>query len=166
VTKADADICNSRYNDKEWLSIRIKNWASCIPEELRQSEYMSIVPFDRQVEPPVVSSPFVRGIKGPGFIAEPRRQPVAEDDEEFEDQQRRKGAERVVKPTGPAQPQSPAAAPTSRPPQAVPPRPVAQVGVPAGTRTIATTLGGLQVLDQMAIRETLPPDTGEPVFLA
>jgi hypothetical protein len=26
------DICHSRYNDREWLTVRIKNWGSCIPD--------------------------------------------------------------------------------------------------------------------------------------
>lgn len=79
------DICNSRYNDREWLSIRIKNWASCIPEELRQTEYMSIVPYDRQLDPVQIRSPFLRNVRGvPGFIADPKRQPDAEDEEEYD----------------------------------------------------------------------------------
>ena len=45
---------------------------------------MSIVPYERQIEPQVVKSPFLRGVKGPGFLAEPRRQANAEDDEEYE----------------------------------------------------------------------------------
>lgn len=79
------DVCNSRYNDREYLSIRIKNWASCIPEELRQTEYMSVVPYDRQLEPVQIRSPFLRGVRNvPGFLAEPKRQPGAEDDEDYD----------------------------------------------------------------------------------
>jgi chromatin structure-remodeling complex subunit RSC1/2 len=193
-----SDVCNSRYNDKEWLSIRIKNWASCIPEELRQSEYMSIVPFERQVEPPLVRSPFLRGVKGPGFLAEPRRQILAEDDEEYEDQQRRRGGppdprsapSRPPRPSMPHTPQGPMPMSTPYMPPGTPgsapsgaygavpmpgqavyrpaylpnggggaPLPPLPVG-PPGVRTIVTTMGGPQTVDQVALREVLPTETG------
>ena len=41
---------------------------------------MDVIPFDRQVEPQLVKSPFLRGIRGPGFFAEARE--GGEDDED------------------------------------------------------------------------------------
>ena len=56
--------------------MKIKNWNSCIPEEVRQStEFMPIYPFERTVFPMRLSSPFLRKggkhpITGPGGIVE------------------------------------------------------------------------------------------------
>lgn len=41
---------------------------------------MDVIPFDRQIEPQLVKSPFLRGIRGPGFFAEARE--GGEDDED------------------------------------------------------------------------------------
>lgn len=49
-------------------------------QELRQTGFMDVVAFDRQIEPPLVKSPFLRGIRGPGFFAEARE--GGEDDDE------------------------------------------------------------------------------------
>ncbi|WWC92384.1 uncharacterized protein L201_007341 [Kwoniella dendrophila CBS 6074] len=43
-------VCHSRFNDREHLMVRIKNWNSCIPD-----------------------SPFLRGVQGPGFFGEPKK---------------------------------------------------------------------------------------------
>jgi len=54
--------------------VKIKNWSSCIPEEVRKNdEFMPIYMFERLVYPPKVPSPFVgKGpVKGPGGIGEP-----------------------------------------------------------------------------------------------
>ncbi|KAH9920304.1 uncharacterized protein B0H18DRAFT_1024740 [Fomitopsis serialis] len=50
----------------------IKNWNSCVPEEVRKStEFMPIYPFERSVFPRRFNSPFLTGrVKGPGGIAE------------------------------------------------------------------------------------------------
>lgn len=68
-------VCHSRYNDRERLFVKIKNWSSCIPEEVRKKEeFMPIYAFERLVYPPKVGSPFVGGkntVKGPGGIGEP-----------------------------------------------------------------------------------------------
>ncbi|KAF8907675.1 hypothetical protein CPB84DRAFT_1674763 [Gymnopilus junonius] len=68
-------VCDSRYNDRERTFVKLKNWNSCIPEEVRQSaEFMPIYPFERMVYPVRLPSPFlVRGagkgaVKGPGGI--------------------------------------------------------------------------------------------------
>ncbi|CAL1696787.1 unnamed protein product [Somion occarium] len=58
-------VCDSRYNDRERLFVKIKNWNSCVPEEVRKSEeFMPIYPFERIVFPRRFPSPFV-GV-GPG----------------------------------------------------------------------------------------------------
>ncbi|KAI6028936.1 hypothetical protein EDC04DRAFT_146757 [Pisolithus marmoratus] len=67
-------VCHSRYNDRERLFVKIKNWSSCIPEEVRKKDdFMPIYAFERLVYPPKVGSPFVgkNAVKGPGGIGEP-----------------------------------------------------------------------------------------------
>ncbi|KAF8548751.1 hypothetical protein OG21DRAFT_1422510 [Imleria badia] len=67
-------VCHSRYNERERVFVKIKNWASCIPEEVRKKdEFMPIYGFERVVYPGKVPSPFVGGgaVKGPGGIGEP-----------------------------------------------------------------------------------------------
>ncbi|KIM81769.1 hypothetical protein PILCRDRAFT_821115 [Piloderma croceum F 1598] len=64
-------VCDSRYNDRERVFVRIKNWNSCVPEEVRKSdEFMPIYPFERTVFPRRFASPFIGkgAIKGPGGI--------------------------------------------------------------------------------------------------
>ncbi|KAH7925669.1 hypothetical protein BV22DRAFT_416009 [Leucogyrophana mollusca] len=67
-------VCDARYNDRERLFVRIKNWNSCIPEEVRQNEeFMPIYAFERSVYPMKTTSPFIGkgAVKGPGGIGEP-----------------------------------------------------------------------------------------------
>ncbi|KAH7884088.1 hypothetical protein F5I97DRAFT_1813837 [Phlebopus sp. FC_14] len=67
-------VCHSRYNDRERLFVKIKNWSSCIPEEVRKNEeFMPIYAFERLVYPTKSGSPFVGkgALKGPGGIGEP-----------------------------------------------------------------------------------------------
>ncbi|KAG6849765.1 hypothetical protein H0H93_005447 [Arthromyces matolae] len=63
-------VCDSRYNDRDRAFVRIKNWNSCVPEEVRKSvDFMPIYPFERNVFPSQVPSPFLsRGVKGPGGL--------------------------------------------------------------------------------------------------
>ncbi|KAL0573841.1 hypothetical protein V5O48_008105 [Marasmius crinis-equi] len=66
-------VCDSRYNDRDRIFVRIKNWNSCIPEEVRKSdEFMPIYPFERTVYPRRLASPFLpamgKGMKGPGGL--------------------------------------------------------------------------------------------------
>jgi len=68
-------VCDSRYNDRDRVFVKIKNWNSCIPEEVRKStEFMQIYPFERTVYPKRYPSPFLlmKGskVKGPGGIVE------------------------------------------------------------------------------------------------
>lgn len=52
---------------------------------------MDIVQWQRIVEPQMLKSPFLRGIRGPGFFAEPRE--GGEDEDEDESPARKRGAE-------------------------------------------------------------------------
>ncbi|KAF8628527.1 hypothetical protein AX15_003840 [Amanita polypyramis BW_CC] len=69
-------VCDSRYNDRDRIFVKIKNWNSCVPEEVRKStEFMPIYPFERTVFPRRFPSPFLNkgkgAIKAPGGIIEP-----------------------------------------------------------------------------------------------
>jgi chromatin structure-remodeling complex subunit RSC1/2 len=53
--------------------VKIKNWNSCVPEEVRKSaDFMPIYPFERMVFPRRFGSPFLKGtrVRGPGGIGE------------------------------------------------------------------------------------------------
>ncbi|KAI0294782.1 hypothetical protein BC826DRAFT_909647 [Russula brevipes] len=66
-------VCDSRYNDRERIFVKIKNWNSCVPEEVRKSaDFMPIYPFERMVFPRRFGSPFLKGarVRGPGGIGE------------------------------------------------------------------------------------------------
>ncbi|KAH9850627.1 hypothetical protein C2E23DRAFT_904961 [Lenzites betulinus] len=67
-------VCDARYNDRERVFVKIKNWNSCIPEEVRKTEaFMPIYPFERAVVPRALPSPFLGGalaVKGPGGIVD------------------------------------------------------------------------------------------------
>ncbi|WVW80738.1 hypothetical protein I302_102724 [Kwoniella bestiolae CBS 10118] len=82
-------VCHSRFNDREHYMVRIKNWNSCIPDELRQSEFMSVISYERNIEVPMVKSPFLRGVQGPGFFGEPKKI-LAGDDEGEDDEDKEK----------------------------------------------------------------------------
>ncbi|ORX40945.1 hypothetical protein BD324DRAFT_612629 [Kockovaella imperatae] len=106
-------VCNSRYNDKECVFVRIKNWNSCIPDELRQTQFMAVEPFERQIGLGVVNSPFLRGITGPGSFGEPKARGGVLEDEEEEGQRSGNGPTPPRRPSasygysGPAQPYTP-----------------------------------------------------------
>ena len=72
------DVVESRYNPKERQMIKIKNWASCIPEELRKTDFMPIAAFSAIQTLPKRISPFLRGITGPGCLGYPetRKRPA------------------------------------------------------------------------------------------
>ena len=80
-------VCDSQYDDRERVFVRIKDWSGCIPEELRQQqqqqqqqqrgegEVFIIHPFEKIIWPKKVGSPFLvgrggagKGVKGPGGI--------------------------------------------------------------------------------------------------
>lgn len=53
-------VCDARYNDRERIFVKIKNWNSCVPEEVRKSsEFMPIYPFERMVNPVRLPSPLI-----------------------------------------------------------------------------------------------------------
>lgn len=179
-----ADICHSRYNDKLWSTVRIKNWNSCIPEELRQTDFMAVVNYERQIEPEVVSSPFHRGITGPGFFGEPKGKATEEDDEETAPARSVATMPTPARPTPrPAPIPAPVATPAPRPAPSQPlptPTPVpvqnpshpmqhrppisgwtSTPTAPPSARSLGTIFGGSQILDQVAQKDMLPPDTGE-----
>ncbi|KIR97188.1 chromatin structure-remodeling complex subunit RSC1/2 [Cryptococcus deuterogattii 2001/935-1] len=89
-------VCNSRFNHRDYNIVRIKNWNSCIPEELRQTDFMSIIPFERVIEARMVPSPLSQGVQGPGFFGEPKKilggsAAQDDDDDDDEDKGRRRG---------------------------------------------------------------------------
>lgn len=140
---------------------------------------MSVVPYERQLELPTVRSPFLRGTTGPGFIGEPKSK-ASEEDDEFDEPKRapKVDRQRRANPTPPqphvplpvvsnvysqrpglSRPGPPAPTITTTPyraPSSVPQFPSTQT-----TRNIASIMGGQQVMDQLALREPLPQDTGE-----
>ena len=64
------------------------------PQELRQTDFMSIIPFERHIDPLMTKSPFLRGIRGPGFIGEPKTKPTGDDEEEYDEMPKR--AQRII----------------------------------------------------------------------
>ncbi|KAI0638927.1 hypothetical protein C8Q77DRAFT_1078438 [Trametes polyzona] len=74
-------VCDSRYNDRDRVFVKIKNWNSCIPEEVRKKEeFMPIYPFERPVVPRSLPSPFLgaQKIKAPGGIIDAPEKPEGE----------------------------------------------------------------------------------------
>jgi len=64
-------VCDSRYNDRDCVFVKIKNWNSCVPEEVRKSaEFMPIYPFEAPVFPRRYPSPFLTGGRGTGRLGE------------------------------------------------------------------------------------------------
>nr|KIR45973.1 chromatin structure-remodeling complex subunit RSC1/2 [Cryptococcus bacillisporus CA1280] len=177
-------VCNSRFNHRDYNIVRIKNWNSCIPEELRQTDFMSIIPFERVIEARMVPSPLSQGVQGPGFFGEPKKilggsAAQDDDDDDDEDKGRRRGrssvhsAAHTPAPQNQPRAQPPAAVYRASPAVAPPPQPqAAPVVVPAPQlpitqpvlvqqpiRTFAALMGGQQALDQVAHREMLPAET-------
>lgn len=149
-------VCDSRYNDRDRVFVRIKNWNSCIPDELRKADFMPIMMYDRTVMPRKVDSPFLKGIKGPGGLVE-------------EDEGRRKSKRAAAAKSGgtPAA-SSLAAAITSGEggpgPQTghVPiPGPSAALSAKGPTdRSLTVAAGGRPALGGDPVIETLPEETG------
>jgi chromatin structure-remodeling complex subunit RSC1/2 len=170
-------VCDSRYNDRDRVFVKIKNWNSCVPEEVRKStEFMPIYPFERTVFPRRFGSPFLtkngKGpIKGPGGI---------------EETDKREGDKAEVTGAGRKRPKRTAAAPVTG--DLAGPNKGVYVGVPGaqgvsnvapgssslqfqyqhhrsqasiGDRSVANAAGGLATLGNNALIEKLPPETGE-----
>jgi hypothetical protein len=99
-----ADVCVSRYNERERQCVKIKNWNSCIPEELRKSSSNPPVAFDQAPHSlRLLASPFITGAPnslGPGATggiidgvmqkSPARSTPEDEDDEERPTKRQRK----------------------------------------------------------------------------
>ncbi|WWC72663.1 uncharacterized protein I206_106627 [Kwoniella pini CBS 10737] len=81
-------VCHSRFNDREHLMVRIKNWNSCIPD------FMSVISYSRNIEVPMVKSPFLKGVQGPGFFGEPKKAMAGDDDDEDEEERERERPKR------------------------------------------------------------------------
>jgi chromatin structure-remodeling complex subunit RSC1/2 len=145
---------------------------------------MQIENWERIIDPPMEKSPFLRGIRGPGFFAEPRE---GGEEEEEDETPRRRQPEAVTKRSSaaavtparayvpatqagryltPTYPQSTPSASTYRPPPSNAPQQRPTTGQPAllpstNGRTIAALMGGPQVVDQVAVREYLPIEVGK-----
>lgn len=64
-------VVEHRYKDDVKTFKKIKNWSSCIPDQIRAHEYdMITYPGDRVEMLKRIKSPFMRGIAGPGGIGE------------------------------------------------------------------------------------------------
>lgn len=158
--------------------MKIKNWASCIPEELRKVDFMAIHPFERIVWPRKLGSPFLKGVKGPGGIGESVER--AEGEKIYGGGTGRKRPRRAVAPTSMTTQVS-----VSKPSNAATPNPtttsatVSQQPQPAplqiqppssqqlatqqkriDDRTIITAAGGISALGPSPLTETLSPQTG------
>lgn len=70
--KSPLYYCENRYSEKDNEFNKIKNWNSCIPEEVRGGgSDLRLQFFIEPILPPKrYSSPFLRGIKGPGRLCE------------------------------------------------------------------------------------------------
>lgn len=170
-------VCDSRYNDRDRVFVKIKNWNSCVPEEVRKStEFMPIYPFERTVLPGRFPSPFLgRGskssVRGPGGIIDAVERP--DDDKGDVSTAGRKRTRR--NPGGEAEPNktlyngsahgtNAAAAssqyhyqPSHLSQQLQPPQ---NQRVSGPDRSIITAAGGLAFLGHSATIEKLPTETG------
>nr|ODN83896.1 hypothetical protein L203_05296 [Cryptococcus depauperatus CBS 7841] len=173
-------VCNSRFNHRDYNIVRIKNWNSCIPEELRQTDFMSVIPFERIIEPRTVPSPLTQGVQGPGFFGEPKKilggSAQDEDDDDDDDKLRKRPTRMMTQPPTPAAhtptTYSGLALSTTLPhsiPKTLTPnyqmatkqRPIqAPRSVPTQTgRTFNAVMSSQQALDQVIAKEMLPDVT-------
>jgi chromatin structure-remodeling complex subunit RSC1/2 len=149
--------------------VKIKNWNSCVPEEVRKSaDFMPIYPFERMVFPRRFGSPFLKGsrVRGPGGIGESVDRAEGERIEGGGT-----GRKRTRKPGAPTDISGPSkglyvgVGPANVPGLA--PQPVAYTQQPADgqprpeDRSIVTAAGGAAVLGTNANMEKLPAETGE-----
>ena len=172
-------VCDSRYNDRERIFVKIKNWNSCVPEEVRKStEFMPIYPFERPIYPRRLGSPFLSGrVRGPGGIAD-----TVEKAEGEKVEGGGTGRKRPRRAADIASANANRAELADKPgPSKVPPvvAPTAQPGSSTSTTQLATTTqysapstqvtadrsivtsAGLAALGNNVSMERLPPETGE-----
>jgi chromatin structure-remodeling complex subunit RSC1/2 len=155
--------------------VRIKNWNSCVPEEVRKKEeFMPIYPFEKTVMPGRFPSPFIgkgagaSGKKGPGGIladAVGAEKGVKEEEkvggvtEGVRKRPRRAAAAAAEANKGGANMATPSSLATQYQPSSLAQQ--AQVpGHPRPDRSVVTAAGGLAVLGQGAHIEKLPAETG------
>jgi len=154
-------VCDSRYNDREKVFVKIKNWASCIPEDLRKADFMAIHPFERIVWPRKLGSPFLKGIKGPGGIGDSIER--AEGEKILGGGTGRKRPRRAaatstpITPTSHIAPHNPITTGHTAQPQ--PPHSQVMPQKRADDRTIIAVAGGLPALGPNPSMETLPLET-------
>ena len=161
-------VCDSRYNDRERIFVKIKNWNSCVPEEVRKSaDFMPIYPFERMVFPRRFGSPFLKGsrIRGPGGIGESVDR--AEGERIEGGGTGRKRTRKAGAPTDISGPSKglyvgvgPANVPGATPQAAVYPPQSANVHPKSEDRSIVTAAGGAAVLGNNASMEKLSAETG------
>jgi chromatin structure-remodeling complex subunit RSC1/2 len=162
-------VCDSRYNDRERIFVKIKNWNSCVPEEVRKSaDFMPIYPFERMVFPRRFGSPFLKGarVRGPGGIGESVDRAEGERIEgggTGRKRTRKAGAPTDI--SGPSKGLYVGVGPANVAGVATP-QPVVYAAQPAGSqsrtedRSIVTAAGGATVLGANANMEKLLAETG------
>ena len=166
-------VCDNRYHERDHLIVRIKNWNSCIPDEVRKNpDFMPIYPFERIVFPRRVASPFITNpsLEAPGGIENPTADgtaaSAAEKPEETTSGLRKRpkraaaaksDAERLAVLKG-IQPLTAASTPQpAQQAQHLPPPPPAK-----DDRSIIAAAGGQGALGHSTWKEELPSETGEP----
>ncbi|PPQ63542.1 hypothetical protein CVT24_004772 [Panaeolus cyanescens] len=168
-------VCDSRYNDRERSFVTIKNWNSCIPEEVRQkAEYMPIFPFEKTVYPVLHPSPFISKvpgkppIKGPGGLKNDPPETAGDGDTSKKQRKHENGPTRGAAPGTPSYYNhtvyaQPVTAGYGYQQQAVY-NPAVQpfTARPSGPdRSIVSAAGGLAVIGGAGQVEKLPPETAK-----
>ncbi len=167
-------VCDARYNDRDRVFVKIKNWNSCIPEEVRKrEEFMPIYPFERPVVPRTYPSPFAgaQKIKAPGGILDATEKGEGEKTEAAagvgsgavtpaaatrKRPQRKAAAKAEAERASSVKAAAPPAQPTTQHAQYAQ---YAQLLPPQEDRSIYAAAGGVSALNN-ATAEELPPETG------
>jgi len=148
--------------------VKIKNWNSCVPEEVRKSaDFMPIYPFERMVFPRRFGSPFLKStrVRGPGGIGESVGRAEGERIEgggTGRKRTRKAGAPTDI--SGPSKGLYVGVGPTNVP--GATPQPVVYTPQPASgqprteDRSVVTAAGGAAILGTNANMEKLPAETG------
>ncbi|KAF6758882.1 bromeodomain-containing protein [Ephemerocybe angulata] len=170
-------VCDSRYNDRERIFVKIKNWNSCVPEEVRKSvEFMPIYPFERMVYPARRSSPFIssrpQNAKWPGGLLPSTAEGGADGDGAGKRSRKEGGGNGINAPragyggaVGSAQHQVYSQAPQTgyypsagyAPPAPVQYQPLAPVRPQGPDRSVVNAAGGLAAIQV----DKLPPETAK-----
>ncbi|OJT08505.1 Chromatin structure-remodeling complex subunit rsc1 [Trametes pubescens] len=166
-------VCDARYNDRDRVFVKIKNWNSCIPEEVRKrEEFMPIYPFERPVVPRTYPSPFAgaQKIKAPGGILDATEKADGEKTEAAagvgsgavtpaaatrKRPQRKAAAKAEAERASSVKAAAPPAQPTTQHAQYAQ---YAQLLPPQEDRSIYAAAGGVSALNN-ATAEELPPET-------